>query len=148
MLIIIYGYSAIGEFIGRTKDIALINFKTDLQSEVRVMAKDFGSVKKVELQMPGDTEMLCLVDLNYANKATTCLCERCTNKEKEFQPAVCDSWTTPGNEDNAFLFPLTPMKVVNMEIDNGYICISPNGPRVSLRLEGKGDKTHVSEWVN
>ena len=44
----------------------------------------------------------------------------------------------------------TEVYVLNdsIEIEDGYVCIFPKAGKVSLRLEGKGDSTLVSEWVN
>ncbi|MBR9691282.1 hypothetical protein GOV06_00690 [Candidatus Woesearchaeota archaeon] len=149
VLIIGYGYNAISSFTSRTEDIAFINFKTDLQTEVRTMASDFGSVKRLDLNMPGRFQMLCLIDLNKRNiAATSCLCTQCQGIYKnDYQPEICDAWTTSGNLENAFLVPITPFKLSSMEIENGYICIFPRGNKISLKIEGRGDRTKVSEWT-
>jgi len=151
VLIIGYGYKAIQSFVGRTEQIAFINFKTDIQTETRTILKDFGSVKRLDLQLPGKYDMLCLVDLNYALKSSTCLCNKgaCPGgRENEFQPEVCDAWITPGNIDNAFLVPITPIRLSEVEIEDGYTCIPPSAGKISLRLEGRGDRTLISEWIN
>jgi hypothetical protein len=149
ILILAYGYKAISSFTARTQDIAFINFKTDLQNEARKMASEYGSVKKLDLTMPGNFEMLCLVDLNKRSQAgSSCLCRQCSGiYERDFQPEVCDAWTTPGNEENAFLIPITPIKLQSIEIDGGYLCIAPLGNKISLRLEGLGDRTKISKWT-
>ena len=150
-LIIAYGYKAITSFTSRTGEIALVNFKTDLQAEIKTIASDFGSVKRLDLTMPGDYEMLCLLDISKKGQAQgSCLCRRCAGiQAKDYQPEVCDEWENPAfpEPNNAFLIPITPLKLSTMEINNGYVCIKPKGNRISLRLEGVGGKTKVSEWV-
>jgi hypothetical protein len=98
--------------------------------------------------MPGNFQLLCLLDLTYGgNKGQTCLCTKCGGEQaKDFQPEVCDAWETEGTQENVFLIPITPIRVSKMEIDGGYLCIQPRGNKISLRLEGLGDRTKVSEW--
>jgi len=145
VLIIIYGYKALSGFTSRTEEISLVNFKTDLQSEIRTIASDYGSVKKLDLTMPGRFDVFCLIDIEQRNLASTT--GLCTLGHPDYNPEVCDAWETEGNEENAFLIPITPIKVSKMDIDGGYLCIKPTGNKISLRLEGLGDRTKVSEWA-
>jgi len=143
ILIIIYGYRAITGFTEKTQDITLLNFKTNLEREIRKMASEYGSVKRLDLNLPSNYDKFCIVDLDYQNKGNTPLC---TSSSKEFQPEICDTWTAPGNEYNAFLIPINPIEVPDVQINNGYICPTVRGNEISLRLEGLGDQTKVSEW--
>lgn len=146
VLIIAYGYKAIQVFILRTDEIALVNFKTDLQSEIRTISSLYGDKKTIELAIPGKYQMLCLLDIDYNDKGSTCLCSKnfCVGNEEEYQPEVCDAWETPGNQDNAFLVPISPIKLSKLKLENGYLCITPRGATLSLVIEGKGDSTAVS----
>jgi len=160
ILIIVYGYKAISSFTSRTEDIALVNLKTTLQSEVRTIASDYGSVKKVDISLPGKYDMLCLIDLQYPDnlKQNKCLCRAdCAGVyANDYNPTVCDAWETPGYEYNAFLvsgnsfesIELTDINIIEPATNQnlGYICIAPSGNRISLRLEGAGDSTNVYEW--
>jgi len=152
ILIIIYGFNAISGFIKRTDDIAFINFKTALQSETRKITSAYGSVKRLELALPGQFQMLCFIDLSasQSDKDQTCLCNKnnCNeNNLHEFQPEVCDAWETEGNEISAYLVPTQEIKLTPIEIDSHYLCILPRtGNKINLRLEGAGDKTKISEW--
>ena len=150
VLIIGYGFKAITTFTARTDDIALANFKADLQSNVKTISSDFGSVKKVELVMPGGYTKLCLVDLT-SGPSGKCIC---TLGCQDYNPFVCDSWETARDsdkfKDNAFLVSresAESIQVSPIEADNGYVCITPIGSRLTLRLEGLGRATKVSEWI-
>ena len=143
VLIIGYGYRAISSFTSRTEDIALADFKTTLQGKVRTIASSH-DVRKLELRVPGKYEEVCFVDLGKRELAAgSCLCDLDC---RDYSPEVCDAWMTEGYEYNVFLIPITPIKAAEMEIDGGYFCIEPEGGRISLRLEGKGNRTNVSEW--
>ncbi|MEE9525081.1 MAG: hypothetical protein V3V78_00560 [Candidatus Woesearchaeota archaeon] len=151
-LIIGYGYKAINTFTSRTEQIALINFRTDLQTEIRTIASDFGSVKRLDLNLPSDFKAFCMVDLNKRDQAnTTCICSQsfsCEGNPDDYDPLICDAWTTPGTIESAFLVPLTAIKISPVEIEDTYKCFSPKGNKISLRIEGRGSHTSVKEWQN
>ena len=148
ILIIVYGYKAISSFTSRTEEIALINFKTGLQSEIRTIASDYGSVKKLELMLPQDFKEICFIDLDSAKtsaqKQSTSLCSG-----PKARPEVCDAWKNPTSErENVFLIPSYPIKVARIQLlDSDFLCMTPIGNKLSLRLEGKGDRTYISEWL-
>ncbi len=143
VLIIIYGYRAIVSFTQKTEDITLLNFQTGLEREIRKMASEYGSVKRLDLNLPSNYDKFCIVYLDYQNKERTPLC---TPNSDNFEPGICDAWTTDGNQDNAFLIPIYPMEVPDVQISEGYLCPTVRGNKISLRLEGLGDRTKVSEW--
>jgi len=144
VLIIAYGYKAISTFVSQADEISFVSFKTDLEKQIRIMASDFGSVKKLELQMPGSYQLLCLVDLEKRSQAQSS--NICNPENEDYIPEVCDAWETSGSVENVFLIPIKSFKVSAMEIPNGYLCVRPKANKIILRLEGKGDKTLVDEW--
>ena len=156
VLIISYGYNAIKTFTSRTEDIAFINLKTDLQNSIRTIASDYGSVKRLDLILPGKYDMLCFLDQDHSStmsvRENTPLCTSNNNQLEDYSPFACDGWTTEDYEDNVYLIEGSSGRsfvVSNMIFQGnvGYDCISPRGNKISLRLEGLGDKTKVSEWL-
>ncbi|MBW2996269.1 hypothetical protein KY332_03140 [Candidatus Woesearchaeota archaeon] len=143
ILIITYGYRAIKSFTDRTSQIALVSFKNTLESELRTTASDPRSVNKLDLVIPGNFEKFCIIDL--AKPPSNEICSPGPN----YNPFICDAWQNPSYPDpeNAFFIPMTPMKLPTIEIDPpGYLCPIPSKNKISLRLEGKGDRAKVSEW--
>jgi len=143
--IMIYGYRTIKGFGERTEQISLVRFKTDLEAEIRQIASDFGSVKKVELGLPAKYTKVCFVDFEKGAEGS----EICTGGNPNFNPLGCDAWKDQTH--NTFLVPWTDfvIKTGSIRVDpdgDGALCVPAVNNRITLRLEGLGDKTLISEW--
>ena len=151
ILIIEYGYRAISSFTSRTEDIALAELTTKLQSEIRTIASSH-DVRRLDLRLPSRYEKLCLTSQEYPIelRKNSCLCNKAScslANEKDYNLLICDAWTTENYDKNAFLIPIRPIKITTtIEMNNGYICLEPEGGVVSLRLEGMGDRAKASVW--
>jgi len=148
ILTLLYGYNAIfgkSGIVTRAEEIAEINFRTEVETQIRTIASDFGRVKKLELSLPGKAEQLCIIDLNQRDKAVTS--PICSPNNLAYQPEVCDAWKTEGYQNNIFLLPLSPFRAVPLHLDDGFLCVQPVGIKITLRLHGLGDATNVSEWI-
>jgi len=148
-LVIIYGYNAIKGFIDKQRQIEIIQFKTDIQSAVRTVSTDYGSVKKFEHAIPG--EAICILDINYqGNRDSTCLCDKTICSEDEiwqYDPIICDSWQST-KDQNIFIIPQieTPILASPLKVDNGYLCLKAPKNQITLRIEGFGNHAKISEW--
>lgn len=135
ILILTYGYRAISNFLARSEQIALIDFKADLESSVEVMKRDYGSVRKINLRLPKRYSEVCIVDIN-----------RCGALEQSMP--LMYSLCLAGSE-NVFLVPKqeTPIFLSDISVpDPGYICLPVAYGRVVLGLEGMGKSTFIFEW--
>lgn len=137
LLILIYGYRAISNFLERSEQVALIDFKTDLESSVEIIKRDYGSVKKVELMLPKRYSEVCIVDPDKANKPGSL---------EQDRPLMYASWLA--GSENVFLVPKqeTPIYLEDIVVDTGYDCITASYGKVTLKLEGLGKKAKISEW--
>ena len=60
-IILGYGYRAIVSFKEKSEQVSYINFRTELQNAVEAITPDFGSVKIIDLSVPGNFKKVCLV---------------------------------------------------------------------------------------
>jgi hypothetical protein len=144
IMILLYGYKAISQFAQRSDEVSFINFESSLKDSVKQVSLDFGSVKRLDLSLPSKFLQLCVFcspDLGpqVANCAPT----------QTFQQAhqlLYESWK--GGSQNVFLMPLadTPLLVDRVEAAEGGFCMPVTQGRVSLRLEGRGDRALVGPW--
>ncbi|MBD3304658.1 hypothetical protein GF343_05970 [Candidatus Woesearchaeota archaeon] len=135
ILILTYGYKAISNFLARSEQVALIDFKSDLESAVEVIKRDYDSVRKVELRLPKRFNELCVVDVDKCGAL------------KASRPLMY-SLCLAGSE-NVFLVPKqeTPIFLPDISVpDPGFVCVPVAGGKAVLRLEGLGKSTLVSEW--
>jgi len=134
-LIILYGYRAIASFKGQAEDIALVNFKTSIENDIESMATRFGSVRTQEYDVPGDE--VCFIDLSKDADSTL----------RTKSAIIYDSWNATANQ-NIFLIPMADVQIYAESLrvnGTGYFCTEAKQGRITIRLEGKGDSTLVSE---
>ncbi|MEM4263652.1 MAG: hypothetical protein QW666_02030 [Candidatus Woesearchaeota archaeon] len=138
ILILTYGYRAISNFLQRSEQVALIDFKTDLESAVETIKRDYGSVKKIELLVPKRYTEVCFVDPDKS--------KRPGDLEQE-RPLMYATWLA--GSENVFLVPKqeAPIYLEDIAVEGGYTCISASHGKISLRLEGTGRKAKISEWL-
>jgi len=141
LLIIFYGYRAITGFTERSEQVALVEFETELESSVKQIAIDYGSVKKLELSLPGKYKQVCFVDLDKVPELPP------NNALSENYPLVWDS-VTSGSPQNVFLIPPSdmPITVEKMTITARFFCLTVVDGKIALRLRGLGASTEISEW--
>lgn len=133
ILILTYGYRAISNFLSRSEQVALIDFKTDLESAVEVIKRDYGSVKKVELSLPKRYTEVCIVDPEDPGRL------------RQDRPLMYEAWQA--GSENVFLVPKqeAPIFLKDIEVD-GYECMPVVYGQITLKIEGLGKKTKISGW--
>jgi len=147
ILILLYGYRAISNFTQRSEQVALIDFENDFKNAVKGISLDFGSVKRLDVNVPNRHKELC-VFCSPDSEPDWSGCQE-TDKFRQFEadhPLLTESWR--GGSQNVFLLPLadTPLLVDRVEVQDTAFCADVVQGKVSLRLEGKGNRALVSEW--
>jgi hypothetical protein len=140
IMILLYGYKAIVGFSQRSEQVALIDMKMTLESGVEEISLDYGSVKKLELGIPTKYSEICFVDLSVEEPPLEFM---------EEHPLMYDAWIS--GAQNVFLAPMaeTPINIGKIKISDrypGYLCLPIKSGKVTLRLEGLGDSTEISDW--
>ncbi|MBW2986520.1 hypothetical protein KY333_04075 [Candidatus Woesearchaeota archaeon] len=137
ILILTYGYRAISSFLDRSEQVALIDFKSDLESSTEVIKRDYGSVRKLNLRVPDKYQELCIVDVNNCDGL-------------EASRPLLYSACLAGSE-NVFLVPKQEMPIflkdITIKDSRGFVCVPIAGGNTVLRLEGLGKSTQISEWT-
>lgn len=141
VLILAYGYKAITGFLERGEQVQLLDFRNELDSTIKTIRRDYGSIQRVDLRVPAKTEEACFVSTNAEDVSSV--------QQQELQqryPLLYNAWAT--GSENVFLIPRqpTPLLVPDLLVDSGYVCIPAINGRVSLRVEGTGSKARVSPW--
>lgn len=151
ILILLYGYKAISQFSSRSEQVAFVTFETDFKNAVKAVSLDYGSVKKLELSLPSKYQELCIFcSSDYNPSWTGCDNVASTEFQKIVQehPLLIESWNYGRSAQNVFLSPLaeTPLNIERIEVATAGFCEKLIEGRITLRLEGKGDRTLVSLW--
>ncbi len=139
ILILSYGYRAIAGFGERSEQVALIEFQSKLENSVKSMSSDYGSVRRLELQIPASYDEACFVGDNIQPADADAFAI--------VHPLMYDAWL--GGGQNVFLRPMAeaPINVGQLNIAEGYLCLNITAGRIVLRMEGLGRETGISKWV-
>ena len=132
--ILIYGYNAVQTFKTRAEQVSYIKFKTDVESAIKSISSDYGSIKKAEFLVPSGYREVCFIDLDHPVVPSG-------------HPIIKDS-VESGVKENLFL-------VREIEEESFYVgkievagnsCIEVKAGKIKVQLEGKGDHAIISEW--
>lgn len=144
ILIITYGYKAISYFIERQEQVVMVDFRTDLELAIEGVKRDYGTVRKVQLNLPSEYLGVCFLD------PVTCTDETPTLVHPSQTLAV--PWTKEACELNSGTIFTIP-RALDLDIQDiqvgkpGYLCIPNIDGAITLRLEGTGQKAKVSAWA-
>lgn len=148
-LILIFGYRAISGFLKSGEDVAFVQFKTGLESDVKKIYTEFGSVRVERYSTPVTYNQICFADLDKPYDPELC----------QFDQVACSVWEETsdagkgydGADENVFLTPPAPVKIkiykISIEDKNkkNFLCIPIKQGAFSMVMEGRGDKTLLSE---
>ena len=135
-LILLYGYRAIGTITKTGEEVALIDFKNQLEGDIEKLATDYGAIKTKSYILPSGTETICFVDSDAKTTAT------------DYQ--IINDIVASGARQNIFLIPLLNIQIYaeGLKVDESgskSLCLTNQRGRITLRLEGRGDGTLVTE---
>ena len=144
--VMIFGYKAIADFLEKGETVEFLQFKNELETSIKQIASEYGAVRQTTFYLPARYEEVCLIDLDATYDQGSGICKK--------NPIACDVWETAFYEggysaadENVFFDPPAPVsiKVYKMELDDRYLCLNVSRGQFTLRLEGKGSRTHISE---
>lgn len=151
-LIMIFGYRAITDFLHSGEEIAFVQFKTELESDIKKIYTEYGSVRVKSYNPPAQYEQICFVDMDASYDKELC----------NFNQIACTVWKDAQNpplgttsyefvDENIFLKPTAPVKIkvhrisIDQEaVGKNFLCLPINNGFFKLVLEGKGDRTELS----
>lgn len=151
-LILIFGYKAITGFLKSGEDVAFVQFKTGLESSIKKIYTEFGSVRVERYSTPLTYSQICFVDLDAEFDKSLC----------DLDQHACTVWELSQNppsgvtrhdfaEQNVFLTPPAPVPIkvyrISIEDKNGknFLCVPIKQGAFNIVMEGRGDKTLLSE---
>lgn len=153
-LITIFGYKAVTGFLEKGEQVQFVRFKTDLESAVKRISTDYGSVRTEDFRLPGKFSRVCFVDMDYlaTDEEIGELCQ--------YDELACEVWRDARQanqagasgydsvDDNVFLTPSAPvsLKVFKLRMGNGegFSCGAVSGGKFTLRMQGGGSYALVS----
>jgi len=143
-MIMIFGYKAISGFLSSGEDVAFVQFKTNLESSIKRLYTEFGSVRVERFTAPSKYEQICFVDLDSDYDPELC----------KFDQVGCTVWEESSgyesSDENVFLKPSAPVKIkvhkisIDPDVGRNFLCANIESGFFTIVLEGKGDRTELS----
>jgi len=148
-MILIFGYRAITGFLKSGEEVAFVQFKTSLESSIKKIYTEFGSVRVEKYSTPTSYRQICFLDLDAPYDPELC----------NFDQVACSVWGAAPNlgkgyegaDENVFLTPPAPVKIkvykisIEEEKEKNFLCIPIKQGTFGVVMEGKGDKTLLSK---
>ncbi len=137
IIIILWGSRAIKSFTERTDDAKLVNFANDLRNDVENIAYQRGTVKRVDVSLPGGFTKVCFTERSKVIR----------DGPPTGTPALI-SKKAETTDQNVFTIPPSKVgiKLKNLTVHNGILCLDASGGVINFRAEGTGRTVCVSEW--
>lgn len=135
--LLIFGYNSIVKFKEKMDDVSLVKFQNDIKNHINLIAKDYGSIKIVNLEVPPEIKTVCIVESHPS----------LVSLSGTGYPIMEDS-VNSGVRDNVFLIDQnvkTSFDAGPISIHGDHICLRSVNSRIGLQLQGAGDHTIVSE---
>ena len=140
-LIIAYGYKAINDFGKRSEEVAFISFRTNFDNTVKAMVSDYGTIKRPQLDVPGEYTQVCVVDLAKSSTGSGI----CTPASPDYDPIVCAGWDAGAN--NVYLLPdgTDSFRIDHVKVKraSGYICYNNTIGKINIQMKSLGDSVEV-----
>ncbi len=144
-MILLYGYTAIRAFSERGEQVALVEMISSLKSKTKSVALDFGSVKRLDVQVPARFREVCFVDLE------TLVSYRVAQERLGAVHPLALNIARSGTQ-NVFLFPPgdAPILLEHVRVGSGSdatLCVPVVAGSISLRVEGLGNRARIGVWA-
>ena len=144
-VILVFGYRSIRDFRDRTVEVGALQFRQQLESSIKTVSGQYGTLKVKEFSLTSEYQELCFVN-NYAFDTTADL-----NAQFAGYPLILDSLSNYQPTSNTFLIlkdgsvaESYTLGSVSLAAGN-FQCFPFVRGTVTLRLEGKGDHVVISE---
>jgi hypothetical protein len=133
-LLLFIGVKAIATIIGVGGKVPLDTLKSDFRSDVESVARQYGSVKKVELNVPEKYDEICFVDsMEDDGKFDSSVVENSLIKDS----------VESGAPENVFLVKKGiwdyKFEADNLDVQSDYLCLKNVG-KLEIWLKGAGKK--------
>lgn len=136
--ILLFGYTAIRDFVGKGEEATFIKLKTDLERDIASIRSDFGTVRLKEYQIPAKYSKVCFVgeERIKQGRSSGLSDDNVIIKDSIESKVEKNVFFLPEGTDSIYAGPVSAQ--------NDFICFNVVQGSIRLRLEGKGATTAIS----
>lgn len=157
-LLLVFGVKYIGMLVEKVDTINVVQFKTDLETNIEKIRPNYGTWRILEFDVPAEVSEVCFFEYGIlpARPQDTPICRQ--SDVDEYDYIICNAWkdyesaNPDGENPNVFVKPSsvidTDIIIGRLEIDasNHYLCVQAVGGMIKLKATGLGDGTKIEEW--
>jgi hypothetical protein len=156
-LLLVFGVKYIGMLVEKVDTINVVQFKTDLETNIEKIRPNYGTWRILEFDVPVDITEVCFFEYGIL-PAQPQLMPICLPGNDEYDFIICNAWkdyeyaNPEGENPNVFVKPSaiidTDIIIGRLEIDASehYLCVPSVGGMIKLKATGLGDGTRIEEW--
>ena len=140
ILVLYYGYGAIQNIGQKQQELSYVKFQTSMSDMISYTSSDYGTVRMEDFLVPEGYSEVCFVDPYLITTR-----DASTIPEAEY-PLIYDS-VEDGVRANIFVIPGgQPFynEKIFIEDSSKFKCFAVVQGKISLRIEGLGDKAKIS----
>ena len=145
--VFLFGYRAIDAFLEKQEEVVITEMNSNLRNSIQRIAPS-SDIEVSRIRIPEQFKRVCFIDLriNLATdstaRASTPVCNR---NHEDYYPLACLSWQDNISQ-NVFFDPMTEiaLDVGPIELQDGSMCVGVQQGAISLKLQGKGDRTRIT----
>ncbi len=154
-MVLLFGYSAVQNFLEDSEYVALISLKTNLESSINNIASTQDRENKL-FRVPGGYEKICFIDMTSAvdpdtNAPTTMYTDLCGIGNNGLPSIVCNAWKDNVSQSIMLVNPLSQISINTVRIqvlndsgDNvGAHCIDITRSVIKLQLKGLSNRAEI-----
>ena len=154
-LVLLYGTSAVQNFMEKSEIIDMIELKNKLEAKVEEIAPTQDRMV-FDFKVPSGHDSICFIDRSKGGETcdqpnTKCW-DACQNTP-DLHPLVCDAWIDNTTQNVFLLEPVgsTPIRTGPIQLlnasgaDVGYLCFDVQTSNLKLVFRGKGDRVQIQQ---
>ena len=144
--LLVFGYQTLAGFKKQGEQVSYVKFRTDMQSFVKAVKNDFGTVRIRDILAPDRAKEVCFVDSRLTDDSITWTGSIKPVVPSGIDPIIADS--IDFDIQNNVFFPGTNIQPFNggvIQVNEGVLCLAVSATTLKIELEGKGNRALVKK---
>ncbi|MBI1934905.1 hypothetical protein HYS31_00545 [Candidatus Woesearchaeota archaeon] len=135
--VLVYGYNAIRNFQDRAEQVSCLRFRNELKNAIELIQSDYGSVRKLALEVCAGYSKVCFVE----SKETPCILTSTPCVIQDLDPIIEDNIRDRTGKNTFFIDKAVEESyyIGSISVNPDVHCIKAVNGKISITLEGKGD---------
>jgi hypothetical protein len=152
--LLVFGTRAIMSLFSTVDEIDLLKFKTDIESNAKRIAPNYGKWEKFSFDVPREIEKVCFVEHEGVDITAKQGAGLCDDMHSDYHFLMCNSWKDALSA-NVFTVPFQSLQggsiylgEVQINGPDDYLCVPVVDGKLDLKLVGRGNSLLIESLAN